>query len=97
MHTSQIDRNLTFEVLSNSDLLIIDDLGTENLFKNVTVEYLLSLISSRLERNKHFIITTNLTAKELLDRYNERFLSRLSDKTKTLFLPFNTEDVRRRK
>ncbi len=97
MHTSQIDRNLTLEVLSNCDLLIIDDLGTENLFKNVTVEYLLSLISMRLDKNKHFILTTNLTAKELLDRYNERFLSRLSDKTKTLFLPFNTEDVRRRK
>lgn len=97
MHTSQIDRTLTFEVLSNSDLLIIDDLGTENLFKNVTVEYLLSLISCRLERDKHFIITTNLTGNELLERYNERFLSRLSDKTKTLFLPFNTEDIRKRK
>lgn len=97
MHTSQIDRTLTLEVLSSADLLIIDDLGTENIFKNVTIEYLLSLISTRLERNKHFIITTNLTAKELLERYNERFISRLSDKTKTLFLPFNSNDLRRAK
>ncbi len=97
VHTSQIDRTLTFDILSNCDLLIIDDLGTENLFKNVTVEYLLSLLSYRIDNNKHFIITTNLTAKELYERYNERLFSRLSDKTKTLFLPFNSEDMRRRK
>lgn len=97
VHTSQIDRTLTFDILSNCDLLIIDDLGTENTFKNVTIEYLLSLLSYRIDNNKHFIITTNLTSKELYERYNERLFSRLSDKTKTLFLPFNSEDMRRRK
>ena len=97
MHTSQIDRTLTFEILANCDLLIIDDLGTENIFKNVTVEYLLSLLSYKIDNDKHFIITTNLTAKEIYERYNERLFSRLSDKTKTLFLPFNSEDMRRLK
>lgn len=95
VHTSIADRNVNFDLLTEADLLIIDDLGTENIYKNVTVEYLLSLISTRLERNKPFIITTNLTTKELLDRYNERFLSRLSDPKKTLFIPFKTEDLRR--
>ncbi len=97
IHTAQIDRTLTFEVLCDCDLLIIDDLGTENLFKNVTVEYLLTLISCRLERNKHFIITTNLTTQELYERYTERLFSRLSDKTKTLFIPFNSSDKRMQK
>ena len=97
MHTSQIDRTLTFEILANCDLLIIDDLGTENIFKNVTIEYLLSLLSYKIDNNKHFIITTNLTAKELFERYNERLFSRLSDKTKTLFIPFKSEDMRRLK
>ena len=97
MHTAQIDRTLTFEVLCDIDLLVIDDLGTENLFKNVTVEYLLSLISCRLDRGKHFIITTNLSNDELLNRYTERLFSRLSDKTKTLFIPFNSADKRRQK
>ena len=97
IHTAQIDRTLTFEVLSDCDLLIIDDLGTENLFKNVTVEYLLSLISCRIERNKHFIITTNLTTQELYERYTERLFSRLSDKSKTLFIPFNSSDKRMQK
>ena len=97
MHTGQIDRNLTFEVLTGADLLIIDDLGTENIYKNVTIEYLLPLISSRIDKNKHFIITTNLTSKELFDRYNERLFSRLADKDKTLFIPFFCEDIRNNK
>ncbi len=97
MHTAQIDRNITSEVLCDADLLIIDDLGTENVYKNVTIEYLLSLISCRLEKNKHFIITTNLTYKEIYERYNERFFSRLSDKEKTLFVPFFCEDMRNNK
>lgn len=95
MHTAQVDRNLTFEVLCDADLLIIDDLGTENVYKNVTLEYLLSLVSCRIERNKHLIITTNLSNKELYERYNERFFSRLSDSKKTLFVPFFCEDMRK--
>ena len=78
----------------DADLLVIDDLGTEPLYKNVTIEYLLSLISNRLENNKHFIITTNLSSAELIERYNERLISRLSDKTKNLHIPFKTKDFR---
>ncbi len=96
MHTNQIDRNLIFEVLTDADLLIIDDLGTEAIYKNVTVESLLSLISNRIEKNKHIIITTNLNDKELLERYNERFTSRILDKDKSLFIPFYTNDFRKR-
>ena len=95
VHTSVADRNVNFDLLTKADLLVIDDLGTENIYKNVTVEYLLALISTRLDRNKPFIITTNLTNKELLERYNERLLSRLSDPKKTLFIPFFTNDLRK--
>ncbi|MBQ3235607.1 MAG: ATP-binding protein [Clostridia bacterium] len=95
MHTSEVDRNLIFEVLSDADLLIIDDLGTETIYKNVTVEYLLSLVSNRIEKGKHLIITTNLTDKELLQRYNERFTSRILDKSKSLFIPFYSDDFRK--
>lgn len=95
IHTGKVDRSLALEVLLGADLLIIDDLGTETMLKNVTVEYLLSLISERLDKKKPFIITTNLTSKELLERYNERFLSRLSDKSQTLFIPFFCNDLRK--
>ncbi len=95
MHTNEVDRNLIFEVLTDADLLIIDDLGTETIYKNVTIEYLLSLVSNRIDKNKHIIITTNLNDVELKERYNERFSSRILDKTKTLFIPFYTDDFRK--
>lgn len=94
MHTSEVDRNLIYDVLSEADLLIIDDLGTEPIYKNVTVEYLLSLVSNRIEKGKHLIITTNLNDLELSERYNERFTSRILDKSKSLYVPFISEDFR---
>ena len=94
MHCQEIDRELVFDILTACDLLVIDDLGTEPLYKNVTAEYLLSIISERLDKKKHFIITTNLTTSEILNRYNERFLSRISDKKQTSMIPFNGKDLR---
>ena len=95
MHKQEVDRELVFEVLTTCDMLIIDDLGTEPLYNNVTAEYLLSIISERLDKNKHFIITTNLSTSEILARYNERFLSRISNKKQTAIIPFNGKDLRK--
>ncbi len=94
LHRQEIDRELVFDILTACDLLVIDDLGTEPLYNNVTAEYLLAIISERLDKNKHFIITTNLTTSEILNRYNERFLSRISDKKLTAIIPFNGKDLR---
>jgi len=63
----------------NCDLLLIDDLGTENILKNVTIEYLYLIINQRLELNKNTIITTNLNMNELKDTYDERITSRLAN------------------
>ena len=71
-----------------SDLLAIDDLGTEPILKNVTVEYLLSVISTRALRKKHTVITTNLGGGEVLTRYGERLFSRLADKNTARWMPF---------
>ncbi len=95
MHKQEVDRELVFDVLTTCDMLIIDDLGTEPHYNNVTAEYLLSIISERLDKNKHFIITTNLSTSEILARYNERFLSRISNKKQTAIIPFNGKDLRR--
>ncbi|MBO5850837.1 MAG: ATP-binding protein [Clostridia bacterium] len=93
MHLGEVDRTVISDVLSNSDLLIIDDLGTEPKYNNVTVEFLLSLISDRLDKNKPFIITTNLSLSEIKAKYNERLVSRLSSE-KTAILPFKNKDLR---
>jgi DNA replication protein DnaC len=83
------------ENIYGCDLLVIDDLGTENIFKNVTVEYLLSLISERMFSGAHTLITTNLDGVQLMSRYGERLYSRLTDKRKTYIFQFTGKNLRR--
>ncbi len=62
--------------LYESDLLILDDLGAE-FSTAYTNAALFDILNSRLIANKKTIINTNLTMKELSDRYSERVISRL--------------------
>lgn len=94
-HTSADgDKQAIYELISNCDLLVIDDLGTEPLLKNVTVDYLNFFISERITYKKPFIITTNLSTTALKDRYSERFYSRISD-NKTAIINFLGTDLRK--
>lgn len=94
-HTSgEKDRKAVFSLITDCDLLIIDDLGTEPVLKNVTVEYLTSFLSERLANAKPFIITTNLNPEEMIARYTERLVSRLSS-AETAIIPFSGKDKRR--
>lgn len=94
-HTAPIDeKSLYLEVLTDCDLLIIDDLGTEPIYQNVTSEYLLTILSERTLKQKPFIITTNLDQEHLLMRYQERTLSRINDKRNGVFIQITGEDLR---
>lgn len=66
----------SYQAMIDSDLLVIDDLGTE-LSTEFSRSVLYNLINSRLLCNKPTIINTNLTMKEIADRYGERIASRL--------------------
>lgn len=94
MHTGALDKTFAFDCLSGCDLLVVDDLGTEPVYKNVTTEYLVALISSRIDNKKPFIITTNLNQSEIKARYNDRLSSRLNDKQSTRFIKFSGDDLR---
>lgn len=61
---------------ADCDLLIIDDLGTE-VVNQFTVSVLYTLINTRLNRGRSTIISTNLTQKELRERYWDRITSRI--------------------
>jgi len=76
------------------DLLLIDDLGTENILKNVTVEYLYLVLNQRLESGKNTIITTNLNLDELKDIYDERIMSRISNKQTCITTMLTGDDLR---
>ncbi len=63
--------------LYDSELLIIDDLGTE-LTNSFTISSLFNLINERAMKKKPIIISTNLSLEELRDRYTDRIFSRLT-------------------
>ena len=66
----------SYQAMLESDLLVIDDLGTE-LSTEFSRSVLYNLINGRLLSKKPTIINTNLTMKEIADRYGDRIASRL--------------------
>ena len=81
-----------------ADLLIIDDLGTEKVSDN-KIEELFNIINTRLLNQNHkitkTIISTNLTAQELVNTYTMRIGSRLAGSYR--FLRFFGDDIRLKK
>lgn len=68
----------------NCDALIIDDLGTEPMLRNITTEYFYNIINLRQTNHKSTLISTNLNPilepTRLVERYSERTISRLTNK-----------------
>lgn len=60
----------------DADLLIIDDLGSE-VTGSFTVSTMYTLINTRLNNRMAMLINTNLSPKELTDRYDQRITSRI--------------------
>lgn len=77
-----------FTPMLDCDVLAIDDLGTESTLKNVTKEYLYTVVNERWRSRKPTVITTNLNAAELMNRYGESISSRMLDKSCSQILHF---------
>lgn len=84
------------DFLIEADLLIIDDLGSEPLLNNITVEYLFMLINERNRNKKPLCVSTNFSADELKERYTERISSRLFDRSTTNIIYVPGKDLRTR-
>lgn len=96
-HISNSDQKDHLKDLVDTDCLIIDDLGTEPVRKNVTKEYLLLLLNERLSKNKSTIITSNLSPEQILTKYEERIFSRIFNKRSSLILQFAGKNNRLKK
>lgn len=83
-----------FSSLIEAPLLLIDDLGSEPMMRNITVEYLFTLLNERGAAKRHTVIATNLTPVELKERYGERVASRLLDKTTCRTVQLKGKDLR---
>ena len=64
------------DLVFNCDLLIIDDLGSENITDFSKTE-LFNLLNKRLLTKSKMLISTNLSLEQLLQTYSERITSRL--------------------
>lgn len=85
------------EPLLESDVLIIDDLGTEPILNNVTLNYLYLVLNERMINGKSTIINSNLDPDQVLDRYGERIFSRILCKRDGIALKLSGEDLRLKK
>lgn len=91
----RFNNNLDLEdLLINCDLLIIDDLGSEQITDFTTSE-LFNLLNKKLLSNKKMIISTNLNLEDLVNYYAERITSRIFGNF-TLFR-VHGEDIRKLK
>ena len=99
LHTSfeQKDKIAYLDKYLEPDVLIIDDLGSEPTYKNVTKEYFYLLLNQRGLDKKITLISTNLLPSNLSDRYGERCFSRIINKAHNLFLKIENDDLRFRK
>ena len=77
--------------IENAELLIIDDLGTE-MPGNFVTAALYALVNDRILSGKATIISTNLNAQELDQRYSPQIASRLHGAYRQL--TFVGEDIR---
>lgn len=80
-----------YDSIFKADLLIIDDLGTENV-NGFRTSKLFQCIDERLLNNRSTIITTNLKLDQLSAAYSERTVSRLIYSYS--FLELSGQDIR---
>ena len=80
--------------LMETQVLMIDDLGSEPLMQNVTVEQLYNLVNERQNRNLSTVISTNLDMATFRERYTERIASRLSDTKNSMIMVLKGKDIR---
>ena len=81
--------------LTDVPVLMLDDLGSEPLMQNITIEQLYFLVNERQNRGLSTIISTNLTLPELRERYTERIVSRMTDPKHCIVLTLAGQDLRK--
>lgn len=97
-HLSDLATNrIIMDNLTDVDVLAIDDLGTEKVYKNVTAEYTFQLLNERIARRKQTFISTNLSLADIRERYDERLFSRMLDQNLTLVAKLEGSDKRIKK
>lgn len=88
------DGEMDFDQLLSVPLLLIDDLGSEPMMRNITIEYLFTLLNERMAMRRHTVIATNLSPMQLKETYGERVTSRLLDRSRCAAMMLTGKDLR---
>lgn len=97
-HLAKLEqKNKILNPILTCDLLIIDDLGSENKMNNVTIEYLYLVLDTRLRNNLKTVITTNLNPDQVQNTYEDRVFSRIFNKQVSIVVNMTGEDLRFKK
>lgn len=91
---SRTEKDTSLSYILSSDLLIIDDLGTE-LNNSFTSSQLYNCIDTRLTHHRSTIISTNLSFDDLREQYSERIFSRITSNYS--LLKITGDDIRLKK
>ena len=83
-----------YEYIFSSDLLIIDDLGSE-VISAFVISHLFEIINRRMLLNHSTIITTNVDLDTIQERYGDRVSSRIAEKY--ILCPLYGDDIRYRR
>ena len=93
-HMANTPDEREFAELIAAPLLLIDDLGTEPMMRNITVEYLFTLLNERTAARCHTVIATNLSPVQLKETYGERVASRILDRSLCATMRLTGRDLR---
>ena len=80
----------------SAELLILDDLGTEPMVPNVTIETVFRILNERAASLLPTVIITNLSVEEIQMRYDERVSSRMIDTSVTTIAALRGDNLRTR-
>ncbi len=75
-HFGRVSNRDTVKVITEVDLLILDDLGAE-FASSFYFSALYNIINTRINKNLPLIISTNFSLEELQKRYDDKIVSRL--------------------
>ena len=91
---SPFESDTILSPLLSCDLLIIDDLGTEPMFRNLSASNLFTILNEREINNLPTLISTNLSFDAIENRYGNRLFSRIFNKRTTKVVSFVGNDLR---
>ncbi|MBO5022383.1 MAG: ATP-binding protein [Clostridia bacterium] len=88
------EKNHLLDKYLTAEILFIDDLGTELRQRDITTQFLYQVLNERKMQKRPTVITSNLNLDDIMEYYDERISSRISDKETSISIYLKGKDLR---